>query len=37
MNGRVVLHGTKEEFMASEVPEVKTFLERDTDDTSFAA
>jgi len=37
MNGRVVLHGTKEEFLASDLPEVKVFLERDTDDTSFAA
>jgi len=37
MNGRIVLHGTKEEFLASEVPEVKAFLERDFDQSSFAA
>ncbi len=37
MNGRIVLHGTKEEFLASQVPEVKAFLERDFDQSSFAA
>lgn len=37
MRGKVVLHGTKEEFLASTVPEVKAFLERDFEDSSFAA
>lgn len=37
MKGCIVLQGTKEEFLASEKPEVKAFLERDFDDTSFAA
>lgn len=37
MNGVVVLQGTKEEFLASEVPAVKAFLERDFDQTNYAA
>ena len=37
MHGKVVLHGTQEEFLASTVPEVKTFLERDFENSSFAA
>lgn len=37
MHGRIVLHGTKEEFLASQAPEVKAFLERDFDQSSFAA
>lgn len=35
--GVIVLQGTKEEFLASEAPQVKAFLERDFEDTSFAA
>lgn len=37
MRGTVVLHGTQEEFLASTVPEVKAFLERDFENSSFAA
>lgn len=37
MHGTVVLHGTKEEFLASTVPEVKAFLERDFENSTFAA
>lgn len=37
MNGVIVLQGTKEEFLASQAPEVKAFLERDFEDPSFAA
>ncbi|MCL4865445.1 MAG: ATP-binding cassette domain-containing protein [Gemmatimonadales bacterium] len=37
MHGTVVLHGTQEEFLASTVPEVKAFLERDFENSTFAA
>jgi phospholipid/cholesterol/gamma-HCH transport system ATP-binding protein len=37
IHGTIVLHGSKEEFLASAHPEVQAFLERDFDDTSFAA
>jgi phospholipid/cholesterol/gamma-HCH transport system ATP-binding protein len=36
-NGKIVLEGTKEEFMESSRPEVKAFLERDFENPSFAA
>jgi len=36
-DGQVVLEGTKEEFMESGNPKVKAFLERDFENTSFAA
>ncbi len=36
-DGKVVLEGTKEEFMESTHPKVKAFLERDFEDSSFAA
>ena len=36
-HGKVALHGTKEEFLASENPAVRAFLERDFDNHSFAA
>lgn len=36
-DGKVVLEGTKEEFMESENPKVKEFLERDFENSSFAA
>jgi phospholipid/cholesterol/gamma-HCH transport system ATP-binding protein len=35
--GKVVLEGTKEEFMESDNPKVKEFLNRDFDTSSFAA
>ena len=35
--GKVVLEGTKEEFMESTHPKVKAFLERDFENSSFAA
>jgi phospholipid/cholesterol/gamma-HCH transport system ATP-binding protein len=35
--GRVVMQGTPQEFLASEHPKVKEFLERDFDNPSFAA
>jgi phospholipid/cholesterol/gamma-HCH transport system ATP-binding protein len=37
MKGKVVLHGTKEDFMASTLPEVKTFLERDFENSPLVA
>jgi len=37
MHGRIVLQGSQEEFLASTAPEVKAFLERDFENTSFAA
>jgi len=37
MHGTIVLHGTQEEFLASTVPEVKAFLERDFENSTFAA
>ena len=36
-DGKVVLEGPKEEFMESTHPKVKAFLERDFEDSSFAA
>jgi phospholipid/cholesterol/gamma-HCH transport system ATP-binding protein len=36
-DGRVIMQGTQEEFLASENPKVKEFLERDFDHSSFAA
>lgn len=36
-DGKVVLEGTKEEFMESTHPKVKAFLERDFENSSFAA
>ena len=36
-DGKVVLEGTKEEFMESTHPKVKAFLERDFEDSSVAA
>lgn len=36
-DGKVVLEGTKEEFMESTHPKVKAFLERDFENPSFAA
>ena len=35
--GKVVMQGTPQEFLASEHPKVKAFLERDFDNTQFAA
>ena len=35
--GRVVMQGTPQEFLASQHPQVKEFLERDFDNPSFAA
>jgi phospholipid/cholesterol/gamma-HCH transport system ATP-binding protein len=35
--GRIVMQGTQEEFLASTNPKVKEFLERDFDNPSFAA
>jgi len=35
--GRVVMQGTPQEFLASQHPSVKEFLERDFDNPSFAA
>lgn len=35
--GKVVMQGTPQEFLASENPKVKAFLERDFDNTQFAA
>lgn len=35
--GKIVAHGTQEEFKASTDPKVKAFLERDFDTSSFAA
>jgi phospholipid/cholesterol/gamma-HCH transport system ATP-binding protein len=36
-DGRVLMQGTQKEFLASEDPKVKEFLERDFDNPSFAA
>jgi phospholipid/cholesterol/gamma-HCH transport system ATP-binding protein len=35
--GKIVQHGTPQEFLASENPQVKEFLERDFDNATFAA
>lgn len=35
--GKIVLQGTPQEFLASELPRVKAFLERDLDTSTFAA
>jgi ABC-type histidine transport system ATPase subunit len=35
--GKVVMQGTPQEFLASEHPKVKAFLERDFDNSQFAA
>ena len=35
--GKVVMQGTPQEFLASDNPKVKAFLERDFDNTQFAA
>ena len=35
--GKMVMQGTPQEFLASEHPKVKAFLERDFDNTQFAA
>ncbi len=36
-DGKIVLQGTKEDFLSSDDPKVKAFLERDFEDPSFAA
>lgn len=36
-DGKIVLQGTPQEFLASEHPKVKAFLERDLDTSTFAA
>ena len=35
--GKIVLQGTPQEFLASQHPKVKAFLERDFDNPPFAA
>jgi ABC-type transporter Mla maintaining outer membrane lipid asymmetry ATPase subunit MlaF len=35
--GKIVQQGTQEEFLASQNPQVKEFLERDFPDATFAA
>jgi phospholipid/cholesterol/gamma-HCH transport system ATP-binding protein len=35
--GRIVMQGTPQDFLASQHPQVKEFLERDFDNPSFAA
>ncbi len=37
MDGEIVLQGTQEEFLASDHPKVRAFLERDRDTSHFAA
>ena len=36
-NGRIVMEGTQDEFLASKDPKVREFLERDFQATNFAA
>jgi ABC-type transporter Mla maintaining outer membrane lipid asymmetry ATPase subunit MlaF len=35
--GKIVQHGTPQDFLASDNPQVKEFLERDFDNATFAA
>jgi phospholipid/cholesterol/gamma-HCH transport system ATP-binding protein len=35
--GKIVQHGTPQDFLASNNPQVKEFLERDFDNATFAA